>query len=170
MQCLVESAAQLQLRGVRHGLGLAEWLRVTAEGWESLGPCTITSAGIYKMISNCCTERLCYEPGSQNNHLSIGKINYWSLWDPHVMVGQINPLLYCYSALIIFLCIPGAGRKKHFAVIANTIIRIVLAKRDALSWLSARPCCRNYRCFLDFIIIKVQITFWWWKPSLLSLA
>lgn len=44
------------------------------------------------------------------------------------MVGQINPLLYCYSALIIFLYIPGVGTKKHFAVIASTIIRIVLTK------------------------------------------
>lgn len=79
-------------------------------------------------FSKCCTELLSSEPGSQNNHLSVGKINYQSLSDPSVMLGQINPLLYCYSALIIFLYIPGAGTKKHFAVSANTIIRIVLTK------------------------------------------
>jgi len=84
-------------------------------------------------ISKRCAEPLCYEPGAQNNHLSVGKINYKSLSDPNVMLGQINPLLYCYSALIIFLYIPGAETKKHFAVIANTIIRIVLTKWRALS-------------------------------------
>lgn len=103
-----------------------------------------------KIISKCCTELLSSEPGSQNNHLSVGKINYQSLSDPNVMLGQINPLLYCYSALIIFLYIPGAGTKKHFAVSANTIIRIVLTKWRALSWLSEIHFSRNYRCFFTF--------------------
>lgn len=103
-----------------------------------------------KKNSKCCTELLSSEPGSQNNYLSVGKINYQSLSDPNVMLGQINPLLYCYSALIIFLYIPGAGTKKHFAVSANTIIRIVLTKWHALSWLSEIHFSGNYRCFFTF--------------------
>jgi len=35
-----------------------------------------------KTISERCTAPLCYEPGSQNNHLSVGKINHKILSDP----------------------------------------------------------------------------------------
>lgn len=108
------------------------------------------------IFSKCCTELLSSEPGSQNNHLSVGKINYQSLSDPNVMLGQINPLLYCYSALIIFLYIPGAGTKKHFAVSANTIIRIVLTKWRALSWLSEIHFSWNYSCLFFYFSLSLR--------------
>lgn len=106
----------------------AQGYRQTGENHWNLTVLPVLEYLKKKKISKCCTELLSSEPGSRNNHLSVGKINYQSLSDPNVMLGQINPLLYCYSALIIFLYIPGAGTKKHFAVSANTIIRIVLTK------------------------------------------